>query len=140
VKAYACAALALSLLAAGPAFAKSVTLETVDLTARGMSTEGGEAKLYRVTTSNGAYCRIQVIHYGETGKATYAFAFNPRLFSAVMRDYDYSQPIHAEGEIKVTLARSETLRTKNGSATLRAAFKEYRSFFDPRQLAKCSRR
>jgi hypothetical protein len=117
-----------------------VVLQTVDLTDKEMSAEGGEATLYRITTAKGAYCRIEAIHYGETGKAVYGFAFNPRLFSAVKREYAYDPPDFTAPNLKVRLARTETLKTKVGAATLPSDFKEYRSFFDPRQLAKCSRR
>jgi hypothetical protein len=126
-------------LATEPCAAKSVTLQTVDLNDKAMSTEGGEATLYRVSTGKSVYCRIEAIHYGETGKAIYGFAFNPRLFSAVRREYDYEQPIYIDPGARQTLTSTETLETKEGSATLPAAFREYRSFFDARNLSRCLR-
>jgi hypothetical protein len=137
---YLCAALGLIIVAAKPSFARSVTLQTVDLNDKNMSAQGGEAKLYRVITARSAYCRIEAIHYGETGKAVYGFAFNPRLISAARREYRYDPPDFTAPKLKVRLADVQTLRTKKGSATLPADFEEYRSFFDPRQLAKCSAR
>ncbi len=132
------AALALAISVAAPATAKSIVLQTVNLNDREMSTEGGEATLYRVTSAKGAYCRIEAIHYGETGKAVLGFAFNPRLFSAVMRQYRYNLPIYWDGGGKVASVHTVTLETKEGAAHLPADFKEYLTFFDGRQLAKCS--
>ena len=135
----ACAVLCVTAFAAVPCSAKSVTLQTVDLNDKGMSTEGGEAKLYRVSTGKNVYCRIEAIHYGHGGKAIYGFAFKPRLFSAVRREYRYQQPIYIDPGAKQTLTSTETLKTKGGSATLPAAFKEYRSFFEVRKLESCLR-
>jgi hypothetical protein len=135
-----CAALCLTNLSAASFAAKPVILQTVDLNDKNMSAQGGEAKLYRITTAKGSYCRIEAIHYGETGKALYGFAFNRRLFSAVRREYHYDPADFTAPNLKIELADTQTLETKKGSATLPTAFKEYRSFFDPRQLARCSRR
>ena len=140
MKAYACAALGLGILAAEPSSAKSITLQAVNLNDKEMSAEGGEATLYRVITAKGAYCRIEAVHYGETGKAVYGFAFKRRLFSAVRREYHYDPSDFTAPNLKIELADTQTLETKAGSATLPTAFKEYRSFFDVRQLAKCSGR
>ena len=127
-------------LATGPCAAKSVTLQTVDLNDKDMSAEGGEATLYRVSIGKSVYCRIEAIHYGETGKAIYGFAFNPRLFSAVRREYQYEQPIYIDPGAKQTLTSTETLKTKEGSTTLPVAFREYRSFFEARNMSRCLRR
>jgi hypothetical protein len=132
-----CITLCVTALVAEAGAAKSVVLQTIDLTDRGMSTEGGEVSLYRVTTAKSAYCRIEATHLGETGKTIYAFAFNPRLFSAAKREYDYDASIWAKRSIKQTLANTETLKTKVGAATLPAAFAEYRAFFDAHMLASC---
>ena len=136
---YFCGALLVTVWPA-PSPAKSVTLQTVDLTGKGMSTEGGEAKLYRSADAKGSHCTIKAIHFGETGKTTYDFTFGSRLFSAERREYDYDKPIYADPNVNVSSIRTESLKTKAGSLTLPAAFKEYRSFFDARQLARCFRR
>jgi len=125
--------------AAAPCKAKSVTLQTVDLIDKGMSTEGGVATLYRVSGGKSAYCRIEAIHYGESGKTIYGFAFNARLFSAVRREYRYDQPITVDAPSKQRLTSTETLETAEGSTTLPANFREYRAFFDARMMASCLR-
>jgi hypothetical protein len=118
---------------------RAVALQTVDLSDKGMSTEGGEAKLLRVTSGKSSYCRIDVVHYGETGKTTYGFAFNPRLFSAAKREYRYAEPIYTNPNVKVARTEVMTLKTPTGAKTLPTAFQEYRAFFEPRKLARCSR-
>ena len=133
------AAVCATALASAPCSATSVTLQTVDLTDKGLSLEGGETTLYRVTNGRKVHCRIEAIHYGESGKSIYGFAFNPRLFSAVRREYRYNQAIYVNAPLKQWLASTDTLNTKEGSVTLPAAFREYRAYFDARILANCLR-
>ena len=132
-----CVTVCVNAFVAEPCLAKSVKLQAIDLTDKGMSTEGGETTLYRVTNGKTVYCRIEAIHYGEGGKTIYGFAFNPRLFSAVRRGYEYDHPIYVDPNVKQRLTSTESLKTKEGAATLPAAFSEYRSFFDRRKLATC---
>lgn len=134
----ACAVASLCLAAPLHA-AKSVRLQTIDLSDRGMSSEGGEAILYRVIDGKSIYCRIAVVHFGETGKTTLGFAFNPRLFSAVQRNYDYATSVNLDPRAKIVRVRVESLKTKAGAATLPAAFPQYRSLFDSRKLRACAR-
>ena len=131
------AAVCATALAPSPCSATSVTLQTVDLTDKGMSIEGGETTLYRISNGKKVHCRIEAIHYGEGGKTIYGFAFNPRLFSATRREYGYNHPIYVDTPLMQRLTGTETLKTKGGAATLPAAFSEYRSFFDRRKLATC---
>lgn len=127
-----------ALVMADVAVAKTTRLQTVNLNDKLMSMEGGEARLYRVTNANGAFCRIEAIHYGETGKAIYVFDFAAKLFAAERRKYKYNLPIYMTSDAKETLSERTTLASSEGREALTKEFEEYKTFFDARQLAKCS--
>jgi hypothetical protein len=131
-----CSCLALCAAAAsGAVVAKPILLQTVDLA--GMSTEGGEANLYRASEPALAPCRIEVWHYGESGKATYVFIFGSKLYSAVRTDFEYNMPFYMPKGGRVVSAHSITLRTAEGRKRLPTDFKEYEALFDPHKLARC---
>jgi hypothetical protein len=133
-------ALALSLLlAAAPALAADATLQVVDLTDRGLSTEGGEARLFRMTNSSLGSCKIEVVHYGEMGRITYRFIFDQELRYAALREYSYAEHVAVSSRMKMTLRREVLLSSQEGRRELPAAYAENRSFFDSRKLALCNR-
>lgn len=117
---------------------KFLLVQTVDLTTKNMSAEGGDAKLYHLKGRKGALCRIKVVHYGESGKATYDFTFGRALYSAEKMEYDYNSPISVNSNAKAVLRRTVTLTSQDGKKTLPAEFKTYKSFFDGGKLAQCS--
>lgn len=120
------------------AFAKAVRLQTVNLNDRQMSTEGGEARLYRVKDAGRTFCRIEAIHYGETGKAIYVFDFGAKLFAAERREYRYDLPNYMDPGAKQTLTARTTLASREGRDSLPKDFAEYQSFFDARRLVRCA--
>jgi len=132
-----CAAAGIALLPANIIVAKTTRLQTVNITDRHMSLEGGEARLYRVNDRRGRYCRIEVIHLGETGRWTYVFDFGPRLFAAQRTAYSYNG-YFTDPDRKETVTERMTLRTAEGRNKLAKDFEESKTFFDARRLAKCS--
>lgn len=134
---YCCLALGAA-SGAQSALTKPVLLQTVEL--EDMSTDGGEAKLYRATTPALAPCRMDVIHYGESGRAGYVFIFGSRLQSATRTEYRYNLPYYMTGGGKVASTHSITLKSAAGRKQLEADFAEYKAKFDPRKLAQCETR
>lgn len=120
-----------------PLLAKNTVLQTVDLTDMGLSTEGGEAKLYRMANPKNGKCRIEAVHYGEMGKAVYSFNFGGTLLYAALREYRYSEPLMMGPKAKMTLAREVTLQSDEGAATLPTEFETYKTYFDAAVLKQC---
>ena len=129
---------AIALVSANIAVAKTTRLQTVDLTDRQLSLEGGEARLYLVSEAKRQFCRIEVIHFGETGKAIYVFDFAAKLFGAERREYHYSGSIYRDSNVEAILTERTTLASRKGRTMLTKEFEEKKSFFDARQLANCS--
>jgi hypothetical protein len=127
------------LLLAAPSLAIDSTLQVVDLSEKGMSTEGGEARLLRMANSNLGSCKIEVVHYGEMGRTTYRFMFDRALRYAARREYSYAEHFAASSRSKMTLRREVLLSSQEGARELPIAYVEYRGFFDPRKLALCNR-
>jgi hypothetical protein len=121
-----------------PAFARATLLQTVDLNDRGMSTEGGLANLFRLANSGSGHCKIEVVHYGETGQTTYRFIFSSKLNHAARREYRYDNPIYAPHRVRMRLTEEEHLTSRKGKESLPRDFSLYRSMFDPAQIARCS--
>ena len=133
-------AFALSLmLAATPALAADSALQVVDLSERGLSTEGGEARLFRMTNSRLGSCKIEVVHYGEMGRTTYRFIFDRELRYAALREYSYAEHVASLSPMKMTLRREVLLASPEGRRELPASYAENRAFFDSRKLALCNR-
>ena len=133
-------ALALPLLiAAGQAGAADITLQVVDLSDKGMSTEGGEARLMRMTNSSLGACKIEVVHYGEMGRTTFRFIFGRDLRYAARRVYSYAEHVASSSRMKMTLQSEVLLSSQEGARQLPLAYAEYRGFFDSRKLAQCNR-
>lgn len=139
MKVFSCifGALCAALAPASIASAKTTRLQTVNITERQLSLEGGEAILYRVDDGKRRFCRIEVIHYGETGKAIYVFDFAAKLFGSERREYHYSASIYDGSNYEAILTERTTLASRNGRKTLPNDFVESKAFFDARQLAKC---
>lgn len=129
-----------ALLLPSTAAAQWTVLQVVDLTELGMSTEGGEATLYRVPDALGAACKIEVIHFGETGKSISVFEFGRKLVAAETREYRYKVPLYVDAKAKPILTAKVTLASPKGREALPKEFEAYKSTFDPNQLAKCSGR
>ena len=119
------------------ASAKSILLQTADLNDKNMSTQGGYAKLIRVSTSKGSWCSIEATHYGETGKAIYTFTFGTKLYSALLKDYSYNQSIYNDPNVKIVRTETMSLQSREGRRFLPERFNEYKTFFSARDLAKC---
>ncbi len=130
---YMCGAICSALTLAGTAAAKSTVLQIVDLSEMAMSTEGGEATLYRVNKVKHAVCRIEAIHLGETGKMIQVFDFGSKLYAAEQREYRYK----ADAKAEPILAKKITLTSEEGKTSLPKDFETYKAMFDPAQLAKC---
>ena len=135
-----CGAICSALVLAGPAAAKSTVLQIVDLTELAMSTEGGEATLYRVNKVKHAVCRIEAIHLGETGKMIQVFDFGSKLYAAEQREYRYKAPLSIDPKAEPILAKTLTLTSEEGQKTLPKDFETFKALFDPTQLAKCVER
>ena len=127
-----------SLLASQAALARPVMLQTVDLSDTDMSAEGGEAKLLRMNARTGSICRIEVVHFGETGKMTYRFDFGSRLEAAVMQEIRYAVPLSIAPEAKVVSRRTVTLAESDGARSLPQQYRTYRAMFLRRHLARCT--
>jgi hypothetical protein len=133
---YICGVVGSALLLAEAAVAKMTVLQIVDLTELGMSTEGGEATLYR--DNDTLDCRIEAIHYGETGRSILVFAFGSKLISAEATEYRYKTPLNVDPKAKLILAKKTNLESRAGRETLPTQFETYKSLFDAGNLAKCS--
>lgn len=133
------AAIACALASAGAAAATTTLRQSVDLTELGLSIEGGEARLYRVERRGVRHCRIEAIHYGESGKATLFFDFGAKLLAAERRDYGYASPLSVNPAVKVRLVSMLTLNSRAGRKELEADLVEYKSYFPTREIAQCSR-
>ena len=125
-------------LSAEAGVANSTLRQSVDLTDLGLSAEGGEARLYRVERRGVRYCRIEAVHYGETGKATLSFDFGATLLAAAKRDYGYASPLSVNARVKVRLVSELTLGSRSGRKELEADLIEYKSYFPTREIAQCA--
>jgi len=134
---YICGAVGSVLLLTDAAAAKLVVVQIVDLTEMAMSTEGGEATLYRVQDTKPAVCKIEAIHYGETGKSIHVFDFGAKLLDAELSEYRYKTPLNVDPKAKSILSRKLTLDGREGREKLTAEFEKYKSLFDAGNLAKC---
>ena len=137
---FACAAICCAFVLAEAASAKTTLRQSVNLTDMGLSTEGGEVRLYRVERRGGRFCRIEAVHYGETGKATLLFEFGATLFAAERSQYRYGAPIYVDPNVKVRLDSRLTLKSREGRKKLGANFLEYKSYFPTGEIARCARR
>ena len=133
------AAVCADLVMVSPAIARTTRLQTVNITDRQMSLEGGEARLYRIQEARQSYCRIELIHMGEMGKWVEVFDFGPKLIAAERRQYSYNG-YFADPVIQETLTERTTLRSAEGRAELSKAFEEYKSIFRAPLIAKCQGR
>jgi hypothetical protein len=123
--------------AAFAASAKSTLLQTVEV--EGMSTDGGEAKLYRASKPVLAPCRIDVMIYGEHGRAGFVFMFDSRLLAATRTEYRYNLPYYMKNGGRIASTHSVTLRSAEGRKQLQAAFRDFKPLFDPRKIAQCKK-
>lgn len=130
----------LGLLAPQAAQAATTLLQKVDLTDLGLSAEGGEAKLFRMTGSPLGRCKIETVHFGETGRTTYRFIFDARLRYAAMREYGYGAPLGTSPNVRMTLRREVLLVSAEGARTLPGEWAEAKGYFQARNLAACSGR
>lgn len=126
-----------ALLLTEVAAAQQAVIQIVDLTELGMSTEGGEATLYRVKDAQPTLCKIDVIHYGETGRTILEFEFGSKLLAAEEREYRYKAPLSVDPKAKPVLTRKVSLDSREGRQTLTKEFETYKSLFDASHLAKC---
>lgn len=127
------------LLIAGTAHAADPVLQVVDLSEKGMSSEGGEAKLFRLTNSRLGACKIEVVHFGEMGRTTLRFLFDRQLRFAARREYSYSGHIASTPDPVMTLRSEANLSSPGAAGELRLAYAEYRAMFDPAKLSRCER-
>lgn len=132
-------AVGIALLAA-PSSAADTLLQTVDLTDQGWSAEGGEAKLFRVTGVTTGRCKIEVVHYGETGRTTYRFLFSANLNFAAKREYRYPEPIASMKKVTMKRTSEALLSDPAWRQMLTEDYATYRAFFDPAKLAACAAR
>lgn len=131
------AAIGSALLLTDVAVAQQAVIQIVDLTEMGMSTEGGEATLYRVKDVKPPLCKIDVIHYGETGRSILEFEFGTKLLAAEAREYRYKTPLYVDPKAKPVLIKRTTLTRGEGRQSLPKEFETYKALFDERQLAQC---
>ena len=132
-----CGAISSALLIAAAAVAQQTVIQVIDLTEKGMSTEGGEATLYRVKNSRPTICKIDVIHYGETGRSILEFEFGAKLNAAESREYHYKVPLAEDPKAKPKLTKTVTMVTQEGRETLQKEFETYKSLFAASDLEKC---
>jgi hypothetical protein len=125
---------------ANSAVAKPVLIQSVSLNGKLMSTEGGEARLYRIDRPSGPVCRIEAIHFGEMGKRTFSFTFGSELMAGSKTDYRYATPIYDDPTGKIVRTEKTTLSSKKGWRSLSKDLRSYKSVFGARNLAKCSAR
>ncbi|MCL6739654.1 hypothetical protein LZ518_00655 [Sphingomonas sp. RB56-2] len=130
-------AVGLALLTAGTAAAQQTVIQVVDLAEKGLSTEGGEATLYRVKNSNPKLCKIDVIQFGEEGRSILEFEFRSKLLAAEAREYRYKVPIAVDPKAKPKLTKKTTMADRAGRESLQKEFETYKALFDPADLAKC---
>jgi hypothetical protein len=115
--------------------AQSKLLQSVEI--EGMSTDGGEGKLYRATKPALAPCRMDVMLWGESGRAGWTFMFGSRLVSATSTEYRYNRPYYMKGGGRVGSTHSITLASAKDRKQLQADFADFKAKFDPRKLAQC---
>ena len=132
-----CGAIGSALLITGAAVAQMTVIQVVDLSDKGLSTEGGEATLYRVKNSNPKLCKIDVIHYGEEGRSILEFEFGTKLRAAEAREYRYKVPLAVDPKAKPKLTKKTTMASRAGRESLQKEFETYKALFDPDDLAKC---
>ena len=124
-------------LIAGTAAAQQTVIQVIDLTDKGMSTEGGEATLYRVRNTSPTVCKIDVIHYGETGRSILEFEFRSKLQAAEAREYRYKVPLAEDPKAKPKLTNKVTMGSREGRQALQKQFEIYRSLFAASDLERC---
>ncbi|WP_294124205.1 hypothetical protein [Sphingomonas sp.] len=132
-----CGAIGSAVLISGTAIAQQTVIQVIDLSEKGMSTEGGEATLYRVRNTRPTICKIDVIHYGETGRSILEFEFGAKLNAAEAREYRYKVPLAEDPHAKPKLIKAVTMATREGRETLQKEFETYKSFFSASDLEKC---
>lgn len=137
---YVCGAISSALLLTDGVVAQQAVLQIVDLTELGMSTEGGEATLYRVKYARPTVCKIDVIHYGETGRSILEFEFGSKLLAAEAREYRYEVPLAVNPNAKPVLSKKISMKSREGRQSLSKEFETYKSLFDASHLAKCAGR
>ena len=120
------------------ASAAAVLLQAVNLTDQNMSTEGGEATLFRLTNQKPVRCKIEVVHYGETGRTTYRFIFADKLHYAARREFSYPRPIYEMRRLRMSLKRELLLASPEGTSVLPGDFQTYKAFFKSAKLRQCS--
>lgn len=135
---YLCGAVGSVLLLTDAVMAQMAVIQIVDLTERGMSAEGGEATLYRVKYAKPTICKIDVIHYGETGRSILEFEFGSKLLAAEAREYRYEEPLALNPKAKPVLSKKVKLESREGRQSLPKEFETYKSLFDASHLAICS--
>jgi hypothetical protein len=136
---YICGVVCFALVPTDIAVAKLTRLQTVNLTGMKefMSTEGGEARLYRTGDVKHGVCRIEAYHFGEMGKAIYVFDFGSKLYAAERREYRYNAFFYTTRNLKVTLTERTTLASLEGRNSLPKDFEAYKALFEARKLAEC---
>lgn len=132
-----CGAIGSAPLISGTAIAQQTVIQVIDLSEKGMSTEGGEATLYRVRNTRPTICKIDVIHYSETGRSILEFEFGVKLNAAEAREYRYKVPLAEDPHAKPKLIKTVTMATREGRETLQKEFEAYKSFFAASDLEKC---
>ena len=130
---YLCGALLIS----GAGIAQQTVIQVIDLSEQGMSGEGGEATLYRVKNTRPTICKIDVIHYGETGRSILEFEFGTKLNAAESREYHYKVPLAEDPKAKPKLVNTVTMATREGRDALQKEFEKYKSLFAASDLEKC---
>lgn len=134
---YICASLGSAALIGGTAIAQQTVIQVIDLTEKGMSTEGGEATLYRVENSWPTFCKIDVIHYGETGRSILEFEFRSKLQAAEAREYRYKVPLAEDPKAKPKLTKKVTMASREGQETLQEEFDTYKALFAASDIKRC---
>ena len=134
---YSCGAIISVLLISAVAVAQQKVIQVIDLTEKGMSTEGGEATLYQVKNSRPTICKIDVIHYGETGRSILEFEFGAKLNAAEAREYHYKVPLAEDPKAQPKLTNRVTMTSWEGRETLQKEFETYKSFFAASDLEQC---
>lgn len=130
---YICGALLIS----GAAIAQQTVIQVIDLSEKGMSGDAGEATLYRVKNTRPTVCKIDVIHYGETGRSILEFEFGTKLTAAQTREYRYKVPLAEDPKAKPKLVNTVTMATREGRDALQKEFETYKSLFAASDLEKC---
>lgn len=135
-----CCAALLAAASSEAGAAKPTLLQSVEI--EGMSTDGGEGKLYRATKPALAPCRMDVMLWGESGRAGWTFMFGSRLLAGTSAEYHYNRPYYMKGGGRVASVRSITLESASAKdrKQLQDDFADFKAKFDPRKLAQCNSR